>query len=100
MEVEQANKAAKVHKEKMVLEEHERDQEIIRYNQKKDREEAERIRLEKKFKAEKERAVAVMLDLQERAQGQLEDEGAVRAQRAYEESERKSHAEQKMKEEK
>jgi hypothetical protein len=87
-EVEHANNQAILNKEFKKIEERELENKINEYNKQKAQREAERVAEENAVRAEKEREVQKLRDMQQRAQDRQADIDALRAKRAFEEGER------------
>jgi hypothetical protein len=91
-EVEAANKVALAKKGELRKKEQDEEQEIVRYNQEKVKREMEAAMEEKRIKEEKEREVARLREMQEKAADRQSEIDALRAKRAFEEGERQARA--------
>ncbi|MCQ2819959.1 MAG: trichohyalin-plectin-homology domain domain-containing protein [archaeon] len=91
-EVEETNKTAAFAREKKILEEKELDLKILKYNIEKNKREEEYLAEQKRIKEEKEKEVQRLREKQERAIDKQVEIDELRAQRAFEESERKIRA--------
>jgi len=87
-EVEEANKRAIDVKEMKKKEEKDLEQQIVEYNRQKTLREEETMAELRRIKEEKEREVQRLRELQEKAQDRQAEIDALRAKRAFEESER------------
>lgn len=91
-EVEAANAVALAKKAELRKKEQDEEQEIVRYNQEKVKREMEAAMEEKRIKEEKEREVARLREMQEKAADRQSEIDALRAKRAFEEGERQARA--------
>jgi len=91
-EVEKVNKVALGKKAEKISFEREEDLKIVRYEADKRRSEEMRLDEENKIKAEKEKEVQRLRDLQERAADRQSEIDALRQKRAFEEGERAARA--------
>lgn len=91
-EVEAANAVALAKKAELRKKEQDEEQEIVRYNQEKVKREMEAALEEKRIKEEKEREVARLREMQEKAADRQSEIDALRAKRAFEEGERQARA--------
>lgn len=89
-EVEEANRRAIYVKESKKKEEKDLEQQIVEYNRQKAIREEEQTAELKRIHDEKEKEVQRLRDLQEKAQDRQSEIDALRAKRAFEESERQA----------
>ena len=99
-EVEEANKKAIDIKKSKEMEEKQLEQEIVDYNTKKAQREEEIIQEQKRQQEEKEQEIQRLRELQEKASDRQAEIDALRAKRAFEESERHARAKEREEHEK
>lgn len=95
-EVEETNRKAIETKEKRKYEEKELELKIHQYNLEKSKKEEDELAEKKRVREEKEREVQKLRERQERAQDKQAELDAIRAKRAYEETERNAREKEKL----
>ncbi|MCQ2818892.1 MAG: trichohyalin-plectin-homology domain domain-containing protein [archaeon] len=89
-EIEDLNKKAQLIKERIKIEDKEEDLKILKYNIEKAKREEELLAEKKRIAEEKEKETQRLREKQERAKDKQAEMDAIKAKRAYEESERKA----------
>ena len=100
VEVEEANKQAITEKDRKKMEEKDLEDKIVEYNRLRSMREEEIEAEKRSAQEEKEREVQRLRDLQEKAQDRQSEIDALRAKRAFEESERLARQKEKLEKEK
>ena len=90
-----AQKILALNKKKKLLEEKEEDLKILKYNMEKARKEEEELKEKRRLQEEKEREVQKLREKQEKAIDKQAELDALRAKRAYEQSEREARIKEK-----
>ena len=87
-EIVESNRINALNKQKKILEEKEEDLRMLKYNMEKAKKEEDELREKKRIRDEKERETQRLREKQEKANDKLAEMAAIKAKRAYDQSER------------